>query len=149
VECFGEVQLVYKRKTKKKMSELPQIACPEESFALLCGNWPLERLDLREEMKILLLNRANRVIGYYIAGTGSVSSIGVDIALIVTAALKVRASAIIVAHNHVSGSLKPSRNDKLVTQKIKTACSYFDITLLDHLIITSEGYTSMGEAGLL
>jgi DNA repair protein RadC len=73
----------------------------------------------------------------------------VDNKLIVTAALLVGAVNIILAHNHPSGSLQPSRADQEVTQQIQNACSYLDIKLLDHLIITSEGYLSMADAGLL
>lgn len=149
IPVFGEVHLVYKRKTRKKMSELPLVTCSADSFSILCANWPNERLDLKEEMKVLFLNRSNRVTGYYVVSTGSTIATVVDIKLILIAALRVGAVNIILAHNHPSGSLRPSSADQEVTKKIQAACSYMDIQVLDHLIITSEGYNSMADAGLL
>ena len=72
-----------------------------------------------------------------------------DPKLIFVAALKAGATNIMIAHNHPSGSLKPSRQDETLTQKIKNAGAFLDINLLDSLIVTSEGYFSFAEEGLL
>lgn len=66
-----------------------------------------------------------------------------------TAALKANAVAIILSHNHPSGNLKPSRPDEELTQKIKQAGMFLDIQVLDHVIVTSEGYYSFADEGLL
>ncbi len=65
------------------------------------------------------------------------------------AAIKVAAVSIILCHNHPSGNLKPSRADEELTMKIKEAAKYFDIKVLDHIILTSEGYFSFADEGLL
>jgi DNA repair protein RadC len=69
--------------------------------------------------------------------------------LIFAAAIKANACGIIISHNHPSSSLKPSRADEQLTQKIKQAGQFLDITLLDHVIVTSEGYYSFADEGLL
>jgi DNA repair protein RadC len=69
--------------------------------------------------------------------------------LIFVAALKTNACAIIICHNHPSGSLKPSRIDEELTQKIKLGGRLLDVSVLDHIIITSEGHYSFADEGLL
>jgi DNA repair protein RadC len=66
-----------------------------------------------------------------------------------TIALNNASSSIILAHNHPSGNLKPSEGDKAITEKIRKACAFFDMNLLDHLIITDESYLSFKEEGLI
>jgi DNA repair protein RadC len=73
----------------------------------------------------------------------------VDVRIILQTALKVSASGIIISHNHCSGSIKPSQQDLELTQRIKNACEIFNIRLLDHVIMTSEVYTSFAEEGIL
>jgi len=77
--------------------------------------------------------------------TGTVA----DPTLILAAALKGGAVNIILCHNHPSGNLKPSVADEQLTAKIKKAAQYFDIKVLDHIIITSESYYSFADEGLL
>ena len=69
--------------------------------------------------------------------------------IILQTALKISASSVLVSHNHPSGSLKPSKEDLNMTEMIKTGCEAVDIKLLDHVIMTSERYTSFAEEGLL
>ena len=97
----------------------------------------------------MLLNRANKVLGIYPVSKGGVSGTLVDPKLIFSVALKCNASSIILAHNHPSGNLFPSENDKELTQKLKSAGNFLDIKVLDHLIITPEGYFSFADEGLL
>lgn len=113
--------------------------------------WNEGKLDLQEEFKVLLLqlNRANRVLQLLPVSQGGMTGTVADPRLILAAAVKVGAVSLVLAHNRPSGSLKPSRADEELTQKIKHAAAYFDITILDHLIITSEGYSSFADEGLL
>jgi DNA repair protein RadC len=69
--------------------------------------------------------------------------------MILQLALMSNATSIILSHNHPSGTLKPSQGDKDITEKIRDACKYHDFSLLDHIIVTSEGYFSFSERGLL
>jgi DNA repair protein RadC len=85
----------------------------------------------------------------YQLSTGSISGTMVDIRLVFTAALKANAVNILLAHNNPSGSLKPSRQDELLTQKFKTAGEMLDIKILDHLIVCKEDYYSFADEGLI
>jgi DNA repair protein RadC len=98
---------------------------------------------------VLLLNRANRVTGVYEVSTGGITGTVADPRLILAAAIKSLSVSIILAHNHSSGNLKPSRADEELTAKIKEAGKYHDIKILDHIIISSEGYYSFSDEGLL
>jgi len=72
-----------------------------------------------------------------------------DPRLIMSVALKTAAVGIVLAHNHPSGNLKPSRADELLTRKIQEACLFLDIQLVDHLILCSTGYLSLADECLL
>jgi DNA repair protein RadC len=98
---------------------------------------------------IMLLNRANRVIGVYKVSNGGLTGTVADIRLIFVAALKAAAGSIILAHNHPSGNLNPSGEDSRLTQKIKDAGKLLDIQVLDHLILSKEGYFSFADQGMI
>jgi len=107
-------------------------------------------IAMQEEFIILYLNRNNKPIGTYKASKGGVAGTYVDIKIIMATALKCLASSMIICHNHPSGSLHPSEQDKLVTEKLNKACKMFDITLVDHLIITPQNeYYSFADGGLM
>ena len=143
----AEVELVYK--TKVKPSERPKISSVIDSYKLLKELWNENTIDMQEEFKVMLLNRGNKVIGVYEASAGGLTGTVADPRLILAAAIKSLAVSIILSHNHPSGNLKPSRADEELTQKIKVAASYHDIKVIDHIIITSEGYYSFANEGLL
>jgi DNA repair protein RadC len=127
----AEVELVYK--TKVKASERPQVKTSHDSYNILHQIWNKDRIEMQEEFKVLLMNRSNKVIGVFEAASGGITGTVADPRLILATALKSLATAIILAH----------------TSKIKEAAKYHDITVLDHLIITSEGYFSFADEGLL
>ena len=143
----AEVELVYK--SKVKASERPQIVSSKDAYDLLQLLWEEGKMDLVEQFKVLFLNRANKVLCLYNVSSGGITGTVADPRLIYSAALKVNAVALILSHNHPSGALKPSRQDEERTQKIKGAGAFLDIKVLDHLIITSEGYYSFADEGLL
>ena len=116
---------------------------------MLFRSWDDEKLEFVEQFKVLLLNRANRVLGVYEVSTGGVSGTVADPKLVFAAAIKSSASAIILAHNHPSGQLKPSDADLKLTQKLKEGGKFLEITVLDHIIVTSEGYYSFADEGVL
>jgi DNA repair protein RadC len=95
------------------------------------------RIEWTEEFIMLSLNSAAQVIGYYRVSRGGMSSTLIDVRVIAQVALQSMATSVIVAHNHPSGSIKPSEADKNATRKIRDGLRTLDITLLDHFIITN------------
>jgi DNA repair protein RadC len=134
---------------KLKVSQLPIVTDSKQAYNLLMQRWDKGKIQFIEEFRILLLNKNNRVLGIYHVSTGGLSNTVVDPKVVFITALKACATAIILAHNHPSGNLRPSNNDLLLTKRIKEAGQLLDIMVLDHLIITAEGYTSLNEDGYL
>jgi DNA repair protein RadC len=114
-------------------------------YNLVLKQWDLDLIEFQEEVKIVLLNRANIVLGIYEMSKGGTSGTVVDIKIILGIALKCNASSIVITHNHPSGTLEPSEPDKSITKKLKEACRILDLNLLDHLIITGQGYYSFSD----
>ena len=112
-----------------------QINDSKSSFELLLDGWCKKTLEMQEEVKILLLNRSNKVLGVYPLAKGGLNSCEVDIRIILSVALKTLSTGIILIHNHPSGNTKPSKADIAITEKLKSACDIMNIVLLDHLII--------------
>lgn len=128
---------------------------------------PLERIviksssDLAQYLKVMLkdyscevfavvfLNRANKIKHFEIVSSGGISGTVADPRIILKRAVEQEASSLVLSHNHPSGNLKPSRADMLLTSKIKQAASYLDITVLDHIIVSDEGYYSFADEGEL
>lgn len=142
-----EVELIYK--SKVKASERLKISGSKDTYQIFREHWDENKIELQEQFKVLLLNRANKVLGIYEVSTGGISGTVADPKLIFAAALKACACSIIIAHNHPSSNLQPSKQDEQLTYKIKEGGKLLDITLLDHLIITGESYLSMADEGLL
>lgn len=102
-----------------------------------------------EEFWLLLLNRANRLIGRERVSIGGVAGTVVDAKLVFQKAIYQLASSIILVHNHPSGNLRPSQADIDLTKKLKSAGKVLDIEVLDHLIISEAGYTSLADEQLM
>jgi DNA repair protein RadC len=106
--------------------------------------------DYRHEVfAILFLNRANKVNHFEIISEGGISGTVADPRIILKKALEEDATSIILCHNHPSGSIKPSRADEELTAKIKKAAGYLDIKMLDHVIVSENGYYSFADEGIL
>ncbi len=143
----AEVELIYK--SKVKASNRPQITSSKEAYQVFLKAWDENKIEFVEQFKVWFLNRANKVLGAYEVSTGGITGTVADPRLIFVAALKANCCGIVISHNHPSGNLKPSRQDEELTQKIKQAGQFLDIQLLDHLIITNEGYLPFSDEGLL
>lgn len=141
---INEIELKYKPR-KRRIDTI--INSPAKTYGTLMHLWNPDTIGLFEEFKILYLNRANQLIGVYNHSKGGIAGTVVDVRLIVGMALKCAASGIILAHNHPSGNLNPSTNDEEMTKRIKSCCELFEIVLLDHFIITLNGYYSFVENG--
>ena len=98
---------------------------------------------------MLFLNRSNRVNHFEILSKGGITGTIADPRIILKRALESGSVNIVLCHNHPSGSLRPSRADEEVTFKIQEAARYFDIKLLDHIIISNEGFYSFADEGLI
>ena len=107
-------------------------------------------IEHREAMYCLYLNRANKVLGYFLVGLGGVSGVVADPKLIFQTALKANASGIILAHNHPSGNATPSQADIDLTKKVKEGARLLEMSLLDHVILLPDnGYFSFADEGFL
>ncbi len=118
-----------------------------DAYKIFMDNWNLDRIEMAEEFKALLLNRANKALGVVLISSGGVSGTVVDMRMIFSSAIKANASSLILCHNHPSGNLKPSDTDSALTTKIKKAGAILEVQLLDHLIITKEGFYSFADEG--
>ena len=126
-----------------------QVTNSQNIFEVIMKHWDLDILEYQEQIKVILLNRANIVLGIYEMSKGGISGTVVDIRIILGVALKCNASAIILVHNHPSGKLVPSEHDKAITKRLKEACNLLEVYLLDHLIISKFGYYSFADEGTL
>jgi hypothetical protein len=142
-----ELQVTYRRESGNYLSDT--ISNSEQIAGFIRGLYNSGEIELQEQFMVLYLNQANRVIGYYKHSKGSINATVADTRIILGTALKCAAVAMIVAHNHPSGNLRPSRADEELTKRLKEGAALMDIRLLDHLIITREGYLSFADEGLL
>lgn len=117
---------------------------------MLVETWDSDTIALHESFKVVLLNNNNKVKGIYQLSKGGITGTLVDIRILFAVILKTLSVAIILTHNHPSGTLKVSESDKQITQKIKKAAELLDIKLLDHILIVPNGeYYSFADNGIL
>ncbi len=102
-----------------------------------------------EVFAVIFLNQANKINHFEIISSGGITGTVADPRIILRKALEEEATSIVLSHNHPSGSLKPSRADEEITKKIKAAALYFDIKVIDHIIVSEEGYYSFADEGIL
>lgn len=143
----SEIQLSYCCKVKPSLR--PKINGSKDARQVFVQAWDNSKIEFVEQFKAMFLNRANKVLGILEVSTGGISGTVADPRLIFVAAIKANASGIILAHNHPSGNLSPSQADISLTNKIREAGKFLEISLLDHLIVTAEGYYSFADEGLL
>ncbi len=142
----AEISVSYKPSKAHK----PLINSSEDVYLHLLKFFPEDTIALNETFVVGYLNRANRLIGVYELSKGGITGTVADPRLVLSVALKTAATGIILAHNHPSGNLQPSSQDKDITKKIQEACKLLDITLLDHLIVVSDGaFYSFADEGQL
>jgi DNA repair protein RadC len=147
LNTMAEIELVYKSKVKP--SERPRITSTKEAYQILLQTWDVNKIEFVEQFKVVLMSRAHRVLGIYELSSGGIAGTVADPKLVFMAALKANACCLILSHNHPSGNLKPSHADEALTRKIYEAGKFLDIQVLDHVIVTSEGYFSFADEGLI
>lgn len=108
-----------------------------------------DNIEYKELFYVVLVNNSNHFLGISKISEGTQTGTLVDCKMIFQNALLAHANAIILAHNHPSGKLKPSQADKNLTNKVKKAGQYLDIKVLDHIIVTKDGYFSFADEGIL
>ncbi len=139
-----EVVLTYRRPLLKSM---PKISSSHDAERIFRKIFDLQQIDYKETFIALLLTNGNSVLCYSQIGLGGATGVAIDIKEIVLLALKAHAAGIIIGHNHPSGTLKPSKKDLELTNCLNSITAFHSINLLDHLIVTSEGYYSLSDHG--
>jgi len=135
-----------RRRRGEEAQKITKIQSSKSVFELL---QPIIGELEHEEFWIVYLNNSNKVLHRAQLSKGGITGTLVDIRLVMKQALELGSVALILAHNHPSGTLKPSTADKQITQKLKTAAEALDIKVLDHLIITQKEYFSFADEGVL
>jgi DNA repair protein RadC len=141
------IQVKFDKKVKK--SELKVMTSVDEVVSTLRQVFNADTFDWKEEFILLCLNKRNALVGFYKVSSGGIGGTIADPRVIFTTALNCTATSIIIAHNHPSGNLQTSNADDSITKKIKESGEILDIKLLDHIILTDEGYYSYMEEGKL
>ena len=145
--AVAEIRLTYKSDVKP--SQRPKINGSKDAYNVFLENWDDSKIEFVEQFKVLLLNRANKALGVFEVSSGSSTGTIADPKLIFAAAIKANACGIILVHNHPSGNLQPSQADIDLTKKVKDGGKLLEIQVVDHLIITREGFYSFVNEGLL
>lgn len=144
----NEITISYKEKVK--ISTSIAIKSSKDAANILFEQWDKNTIGLQESFKVLLLNNSNKVKGVYQLSTGGLTGTLVDIRILFAVILKSLSVGIILVHNHPSGKLKASQSDIQLTAKIKKAANYFDVKVLDHLILIPNGeFYSFADNGQL
>jgi DNA repair protein RadC len=132
MEKVAEIEVSY----RPSLTKNPIIKDASDAYDEFKKFYPLEKIALQETFMAMYLNQANRCIGVFELSKGGITGTVVDVRILLSIALKVAATSIILCHNHPSGNLKPSSSDISTTKQIKSACKYLDIKLTDHIIIS-------------
>lgn len=141
-----DVKLTYN--TKVKSSKGAVIKTSKDAYTLLLEHiYDPETIEHKEYFKVILLNRASKVLGVSHISEGGINETSADIRIIMQAAILGNASGIILSHNHPSGSKQPSYQDDQLTDRVNMAAKLFNISLLDHIIVTDSGFYSYADEG--
>ena len=141
---LAEIEISYSR---NNITDNTRISCSRDADKVFRGIFP--SLQHREYFYMLCLDRASQVLGFFQVSVGGLNGTIADIRIIFQTAIKANASGIIISHNHPSGNLQPSEADKALTNKIVEAGKLMDISILDHLILSNDGYFSFADENLI
>ena len=141
----AEVELSYRNRVAK--SKRKQILDSTTAYRVLRENFSDDTIDYKETFKVLYLNQACQVLGCSTISEGGITNTLADVRMILQGALLTNATGMILAHNHPSGSIRPSRQDDELTRKIVEASNLMDIRVNDHIILTNEEFYSYCDEG--
>lgn len=141
----AEVELSYRNRVPYK--ERKKIFGSYDAYKTLRENYSDATIDYRETFKVLYMNQNCQVLGCSTISEGGITNTMADVRLILQGALLTNATVMILAHNHPSGSTRPSREDDVLTRKITEAARLLDVRVADHIILTSEEFYSYADEG--
>jgi len=141
-----EVQVHYKRPV---FDSMPKITSSRQSEMIFRKYIDANRIDHKEFFWILLLNNSQKVLGLSEISIGNDLGVIVNVKEIFQLIINTNSSCVILCHNHPSGNINPSSNDKLLTSKMTTLAEVINVKVLDHIIITSESYFSFADNGMM
>lgn len=148
MKAINEIEVSYRYDIPE--SRRRKINSSEEAAKVLFEDWDKGTIGLQESFKVMLLNNGNQVKCIYEISKGGITGTMVDLRILFAIVLKSLTVGIILAHNHPSGTLRPSANDKDITHKIREASKLFNIKVLDHIILSPDGsYYSFADKGLV
>lgn len=143
----NEVEIVYRNPIP--IHDRISITQSSTAYQVFRQTWDENKIELLEQFKILLIDRGSHCLGISEIAIGGMSACIVDPRVIFAIALKTKSSGLILAHNHPSGSLKPSEADLSMTNKLVKAGNLLDISIIDHLIVTTQDYYSFSDNGIM
>lgn len=148
-DLFGVAEIAVRYKSTVPTSKRAKVSEPRDAVNVLKYAYSRDEIDLDyvEAFYVIYMNRANKVLAVEQIGKGGISGTYADPKVVFQRALLVNASCLILAHNHPSQNLSPSKTDFELTEKMVQCGKFLDCKVLDHFIITSEGYCSLSEDG--
>ncbi|QQT43307.1 DNA repair protein RadC [Sphingobacterium multivorum] len=144
---LNEIKVSYK--PAFNLTERPLVNSSAKIAKLLRDIWDDDTIQLFETFKVIFLNAQIKILGVMDIGLGGTDSTPVDVRRIFSTALLCNSVNIILSHNHPSGNLQPSNADRLITSRIIEAGELLNIKVLDHIIITENGYLSFSDEGFM
>ena len=143
-----EKEVEYKLKATRQDFNRAKITSSEDA-ANYARQFYHDDIIIYESVFIIMMNRQNNTCGYAKISQGGIAGTVVDIRLVLKYAIDNLASSVILVHNHPSGNLSPSPQDIQIAKKLKEAARFMDIVLLDSIIITEDGHSSLADEGLI
>lgn len=147
ISNLGEFSVEYKYKSNIK--DRPKIKSSKDAYDVVRLVFDNKKIGLQEQIVLLYLNNSNIVIGSCNLSLGALTGVVVDIRHVLASALKLMATGVIISHNHPSGKMIASEQDKILTNKLDKALEQIDMKLLDHIIISPfDEYISLKDEGI-
>jgi DNA repair protein RadC len=144
---LSEIKVSYRNRVKSSARRPVQF--PQDAIEYLRDIWDADTVELTEQFVIVCLNGSHQAFGWVKISSGGFSSSLIDPRVVFAIALQTACSALVLAHNHPSGSTEPSREDLDITQRLKQAGELLGIKVLDHIILTRDTAVSFLERGLM
>ncbi len=142
-----KLELIYQADASR--SKRVQLTSTQHAYDILLHTWDMNKIELVKQIKVLLLTNSNRVLGVFDMTHGCMDKALIDFKFIFSAALLCGAGRIILGNNNTGGSLTPSSQDKRTTESLVAVGKLMGIDVLDHIILTKEGYFSFVDNGLI
>lgn len=146
IQIKAALELSRRLKKETIINDKFKITNPNDIYNLVCNSYDGCKLEI---LKIIILNKQNKVLSVVDIGSSQIDKVEVDIKQILSEPIKQMACSIALCHNHPGGTLNPSRQDINFTKKIMEYSKIFNINLLDHVIIADNKFISMKQLGCI